>query len=82
MARFAELSKRSKENAEAKRKVVRLLSEAKSLVDSGDLKSVHARPCCVFLRQIPSLTTNRERGAGYNMPRSRRKTSEGVWSDI
>ena len=43
LARFAELSKKSKEDAEAQRQVRKLVEQAKSLVDSGDLCGALAR---------------------------------------
>jgi len=43
LARFAELSKKSKEDAEAQRQVRKLVEQAKSLVDSRDLNGALAR---------------------------------------
>ena len=43
LARFAELTRNSKQDAEARRKALELSAEAKALVDSGDLESALAR---------------------------------------
>ena len=43
LARFAELSKQAKEDAQAKRNASRLVAQAKSFVDSGDLNGALAR---------------------------------------
>lgn len=43
LARFAELSKKAKQDAEAQRRARKLVEEAKSLVGSGDLKTALVR---------------------------------------
>jgi tetratricopeptide (TPR) repeat protein len=43
LARFAELTRKQKEDAEAQRRALRLLDDAKTLVEAGDLQTAAAR---------------------------------------
>jgi tetratricopeptide (TPR) repeat protein len=43
LARFAELTRKSGQDIESQRKAIKLVAEAKSLVDSGDLRAAAAR---------------------------------------
>ena len=43
LARFSELTRKSSQNMESQRNAIKLMEEAKSLVESGDLKAASAR---------------------------------------
>jgi len=70
LAKFAELSKKSKEDAEAKRNAAKLIEQASSLVTSGDLPAALARmEQARELRPSDDTILFRIAGLNYDMQR-------------